>query len=64
MVRDRTVNLVKQTKRLNYLGSVMSAKGGCEQDVKKRIKATPLAFTCQNYWLGKPKYGGAKGGKK
>src|SRR6218665_967776 len=39
MIRDRTGHLFKQTEALKYLGSVMNAKGGCEQDVKNRIEA-------------------------
>ena len=38
MTRDRTGHLLKQTETFKYLGSVMNAKGGCEQDVKNRIK--------------------------
>ena len=30
---------LKQTETFKYLGSVMNAKGGCEQNVKNRIKA-------------------------
>src|SRR6218665_2260301 len=33
MIRD-TGHLLKQTETFKYLGSVMNAKGGCEQDVK------------------------------
>ena len=39
MVRDRAGNVLKQTETFKYLGSVMNAKGGCEHDVKNRIKA-------------------------
>src|SRR6218665_2868917 len=39
MIRDRTGHLLKQTETFKYLGSVMNATGGCEQDVKNRIKA-------------------------
>ena len=38
-VRDRTGNLLKEMETLKYLGSVMSAKGGCEYNDKNRIKA-------------------------
>ena len=39
MIRDRAGHLLKQTETLKYLGAVMNANGGCEQDVKNRIKA-------------------------
>ena len=39
MIKDRTGHLLKQTETLKYLGSVMNAKGSCDQGVKNRIKA-------------------------
>jgi len=39
MIRDRTGYLLKQTETFKYLGSVMNAKGGYEDDVENRIKA-------------------------
>ena len=38
MIRDRTGHLFKQTEALKYLGSVMNAKGGCEQDQGRLAK--------------------------
>src|SRR6218665_878126 len=38
-ISNRTGHLLKQTETFKYLGPVMNAKGGCEQDVKNRIKA-------------------------
>jgi len=40
MIRVMTGHLLKQTKTFKYLGSVMNAKGDCEQDVKNRIQGS------------------------
>jgi len=38
-ISDRKGNALKQVETFKYLGSVVNAKGGCEEDVKHRIKA-------------------------
>ena len=37
-IRDTAGNTLKQTETFKYLGSVLSAQGGCELDVRSRIK--------------------------
>jgi len=44
MFRNRTGRLLKQTETFKYLGSVMNAKGGCEHNVKNRIKVDWLKW--------------------
>lgn len=39
VIMDGEGNKLKQVETFKYLGSIMNAKGGCEQDVKNRIKA-------------------------
>lgn len=39
VVRDRDGNALKQVETFKYLGSMLNAKGGCEVDVRNRIKA-------------------------
>ena len=38
-VTDNRGNNLKQVETFRYLGSIVNAKGGCEEDVKHRIKA-------------------------
>ena len=37
-ILDRDGNTLKQVENFKYLGSIMHNTGGCEQDVKNRIK--------------------------
>ena len=39
VIVDREGNTLKQVEDFKYLGSVMHNTGGCEQDVKNRIKS-------------------------
>jgi hypothetical protein len=38
-ITDSKGNILKQVETFKYLGSTVNAKGGCEEDVKNRIKA-------------------------
>jgi len=38
-VTDSKGDILKQVETVKYLGSTVNAKGGCEEDVKNRIKA-------------------------
>jgi len=38
-ITDSKGNILKQVETVKYLGSTVNAKGGCEEDVKNRIKA-------------------------
>ena len=38
-IKDKTGKALKQVKNLRYLGSVIHAQGGSEEDIKARIAA-------------------------
>ena len=38
MIQDSRGNILKQVETFKYLGSMVNATGGCEEDVKHRIK--------------------------
>jgi len=38
-ITDSKVNILKQVETVKYYGLTVNAKGGCEEDVKNRIKA-------------------------
>ena len=39
VITDGKGNVMKQVESFRYLGSMVNATGGCEEDVKHRIKA-------------------------